>query len=163
MQLSRSQQQTLADIGIQHWVLRPTTAKARPVETTEQPQAVETIRLDAELRLIVVTQDNVLSASARRLLGAMLKAVSLDPQQVRIVNIREFSQIALPSLSDKAVLLLGDEVSQQNRAALSADVAETVAQAGAGFAACYSLEHMLQQPAAKASAWQALKQLRKLF
>ena len=165
MQLSNSQQRILADMGIQLWALRcsePEIPQQRSAETpVETEQAA--INVAAPVKLIVVTQAQVMSEAAQRLFNAMLKAASLTHDQVLSITSREFEQINTASMANKSVLLLGSDITAELMPDLSPDKPETVSQYQAQFSACFSLEEMLQHPPRKAAAWQALKHLSPVF
>ncbi|GEM_PF-1604660 len=165
MQLSTSQQRILADMGIELWALRRPEAPSpkQPVVRATVDSEQTTIDIAAHIALVVVTETSTLSEAAQRLFAAMLKAVALKPGQVMTVNSSEFKQINTVGLAGKSVLLLGSTVTEQIMPDLTLDKPEAVSQYRAQFSASYSLEELLQQPSRKASAWQALKQLKSLF
>lgn len=144
MQLTSRQHQVLDDLGITVWKRRETSAvKSASVEMEIQPEAT----VDISGALLLVMADTELNDDKQRLLGAMLKSVALTLEQVSLVDASEFAQLSAQLMTDKLVLLIGN-------------VAEPVSQR------CYScpdLDQMLQQPELKATAWQALKQLKTAF
>ncbi len=165
MQLSNSQKRILADMGIQLWALRRSEPEIPQQRSAETPIETEqaAINVAAPVKLIVVTQAQVMSEAAQRLFNAMLKAASLTHDQVLSVTSREFEQINTASMANKSVLLLGRDITAELMPDLSPDIPETVSQYQAQFSACFSLEEMLQQPSLKAAAWQALKHLSPVF
>jgi DNA polymerase III psi subunit len=166
MQLSPSQQRILADMGIQVWALRRPEARVAEnmaESTTETDVPLEQIQLDANIRMLLVMEETQLSETAQRLLNAMLKALLFDRQQVAIFSLADFRKLALHSLADRAVLLMGTAVSQQLQPQQSPMASELIEQDKTTYAVCPSLEDMLQKPAAKAAVWQTLKPLRDLL
>lgn len=165
MQLSSSQQRILADMGIQPWVLR----RAEPLRGEEQQTTasvdseIAVISVAAQTMLLLVMENTRLSEAGRRLLNAMLKASSLSPEQVMPLSAEDFKQIDSASLANKAVLLMGTQVTAQLVPELTPSQPETVNHYQAGFSACFSLDEMLHQPSLKANAWRALQQLRNVF
>ncbi|MTI64733.1 DNA polymerase III subunit psi [Methylophaga sp.] len=165
MQLSNSQQRILADMGIQRWALRreaPVVSHDQSLEPAGEAAAAA-ISVDAQTVLLLVMDETRLSDAAQRLLNAMLKAVSLRPEQVTTLSAGDFAQVDTASLANKAVLLLGTAVTAQLVPELSPEQPQPVTLYQARFSACFSLEEMLQRPQNKAAAWRALQQLRIVF
>lgn len=165
MQLSSSQQRILADMGIQPWVLRRAESlrseKSQTTASVKSETAV--ISMAAQTVLLLVMEHTRLSEAGRRLLNAMLKATSLSPEQVMTLSADDFKQIDSALLANKAVLLMGTQVTAQLLPELTPGHPETVNHYQADFSACFSLDEMLHQPPLKASAWRALQQLRNVF
>ena len=165
MQLSNSQQRMLADMGIEAWALRRSEPLVRE-ESQTMPSvepATAAISVGRQHVLLLVMENTRLSETAQRLLNAMLKAVSLDTEQVMVLSAEDFRQIDTTSLANKAVLLMGKAVIAQVAPELTPEQSETLDRYQALVSTCFSLDEMLQQPPCKAAAWQALQQLRTVF
>lgn len=165
MQLSNSQQRILADMGIQLWALRRSEPEhsAQPGTETNIDTEQTAVDVAAPVKLIVVTEAQDMSEAAQRLFTAMLKAVSLNPDQALTVSASEFEQINRNTIANKSVLLLGSAITAVLMPDLTPDKPEPVIWYQARMSSCFSLEEMLQQPSRKSAAWQALKQLSALF
>lgn len=146
MDLTARQYQVLDDLGISVWQRR-NRSPAAPASVGIQP--VDTVSADVSGIMLLVMADTELNDDKQRLLGAMLKSVNLTLEQVSVIERSAFARLSAEALIGKPVLLMGDV----SPAELAAQRCYT----------CPDLEQMLQQPELKASAWQALKQLKTAF
>lgn len=166
MSLSLRQQTILADIGIPVWERREAkhAVQISPAvgiqETFTEDSAVAELKLKGK---IVVVVQSMLSSSENTLLQAMLKSIALTPEQVDLLDEKQFSQVSTLSLNDKTVWLLGNILTSDNMADMDLDRPQLSSVNGNRQIACHSLDAMLNEPRLKASAWQALQQLAKTF
>ena len=160
MALSARQHNLLAEMGIPVWVRRePATQPAEQLEQAPQktsvvpepqPMATDssvTKAIQIEGELLVVVAGLPLQQQEQLLLGAMLKAVSLTPEQVTTLTSEQFARVDAEKIATKPCLLFGEPSNAQHEQHI------TIA----------SLSDMLNNPMLKARAWQALKQLSKAF
>lgn len=148
-------------MGIQLWALRRSEQQPLPETNIDTKQAA--INVAVPVKLIVVMAAAPMSAPAQRLFNAMLKAASLNSDEVLTIAPNEFGKINTATLANKSVLMLGTEVAAELMPDLSPDKPASVTDYQAQFFACFSLEDMLQQPSRKAAAWHALKHLSPVF
>jgi len=157
MQLSERQQQFLAELEIPVWQLRSTLSQAEvDNNAAKQPQSSLSIDLSPSVWLLIASAE--MDDSEQRLLTAMLKASGLSRQAVAILDVHQFESIASTELTNKTLLLLGTG-NDVMPSAVSPAQPTIIQQADSRWIASYSLKDMLQQPALKATVWQALKLL----
>ncbi len=153
MALSQRQHQVLAEMGIPVWERRDrdvSTEVATEQLIAEEVIVEKTVKAEADTkvalqgRCVVVMPSMPMSQSEQNLLAAMLRTVSLLPEQVGLLDESAFQQLAQDSLQRKVVWFLGcEEKTDNSYVSLHSD----------------SLGNLLTEPNRKAVAWEALKQL----
>lgn len=166
MNLSERQQRILADMGIPLWARRTGQTAERPVDidapiSPATPAKDESIELMTEL--VVVMADTDLNAEQERLFNAMLKVIALTREQVSLIDVDSFSHLDSDALRGKSILLLGLAVAEKMLPEADLHQPRIEEADKVRRIACFSLDDMLQQPLLKASAWQALQQIAKVF
>lgn len=158
MSLSERQHVFLAELEIPVWQLRattPSTGIERAQDTAEQ----ETPALDIDFSpaIWLVMASTQMNDSESRLFDAMLKAVKLNRQAIAVIDYQMFEQLVSGEAENKTLIVMGQ--SSITPAALSVSQPELIQQNDSRWIATYSLQEMLEQPALKATVWQALKLL----
>lgn len=150
MALSQRQHQVLAQMGIPVWERRyhdVSPVAHRPSGTNEQGEGqAETDNVQNVLNgcCVIVVPSLPLAQSEQSLLAAMLRTISLVPEQVDLISEASFKVLTAELPDSKPVWFIGAEEINDNRyLSLYSD----------------SLSQLLAEPQRKASAWQALKQL----
>ena len=149
MSLSDRQQSILADMGIPVWERRTQdlTQSAKTNLSPVLPEEIVNIRSNSELIVVLETTD--LKSAERNLLAAMLKANAIDPEHTDIIKMTDFSSLSADKFVDKTIWFIGVAIAFPDDGSQS-DVRHIV---------IAGLDQMLAQPAYKAEAWHAMKQL----
>lgn len=158
MPLSKRQHFFLAELDIPVWELRETSlstdAEIDDKSTAYTPPAFD-IDLSPAIWLLMASTE--MNGSEARLFDAMLKARKLSRRAVAVIDFQTFAALAGRDTDNKTLLVMGE--TSLMPAALSLTQPTLIQQNESRWIATYSLQDMLQQPALKATVWQALKLL----
>ena len=158
MPLSKRQHFFLAELDIPVWELRETSlstdAEIDDKSTAYTPPAFD-IDLSPAIWLLMASTE--MNGSEARLFDAMLKARKLSRRAVAVIDFQTFAALAGRDTDNKTLLVMGE--TSLMPAALSLTQPTLIQQNESRGIATYSLQDMLQQPALKATVWQALKLL----